>query len=63
MLKSRSKADERNKNPMRAGQSGLGLDAQRKAVIDYLDRGKWTLLDQFIEVETAASAKSKAGAR
>jgi hypothetical protein len=46
-----------------AGQSGLGLDAQRKAVIDYLDGGQWALLDEFIEVETAASAKSKAGVR
>jgi Resolvase, N terminal domain len=34
------------------GQSGLGLDAQRKAVIDYLDGGKWTLLDEFTEIES-----------
>jgi DNA invertase Pin-like site-specific DNA recombinase len=34
------------------GKSGLGLDAQRKAVIDYLDGGKWTLLDEFTEIES-----------
>src|SRR5262249_5437119 len=34
------------------GKSGLGLDAQRRAVIDYLDGGKWTLLDEFTEIES-----------
>ncbi len=34
------------------GKSGLGLDAQRKAVIDYLDGGKWTLVDAFTEIES-----------
>ena len=34
------------------GKSGLGLDAQRKAVVDYLDGGKWTLLDEFTEIES-----------
>jgi DNA invertase Pin-like site-specific DNA recombinase len=34
------------------GKSGLGLEAQRKAVIDYLDGGKWTLLDEFTEIES-----------
>jgi DNA invertase Pin-like site-specific DNA recombinase len=34
------------------GRSGLGLDAQRKAVIDYLDGGKWTLIDEFTEIES-----------
>src|SRR5262245_19196985 len=33
------------------GRSGLRLGAQRKAVIDYLDGGKWTLLDEFTEIE------------
>ena len=32
--------------------SGLGLEAQRKAVLDYLDGGKWTLLSEFVEVES-----------
>jgi DNA invertase Pin-like site-specific DNA recombinase len=34
------------------GESGLGLEAQRKAVEDYLDGGRWTLLAEFIEVES-----------
>lgn len=36
----------------RQGRSGLGLDAQRKAVTDYLNGGDWTLLEAFTEVET-----------
>jgi DNA invertase Pin-like site-specific DNA recombinase len=35
-----------------AGQVRFGLDAQRQAVRDYLDGGKWTLLDEFVEVES-----------
>lgn len=34
------------------GKSGLGLDAQRKAVHDYLNGGSWTLLTEFVEVES-----------
>jgi DNA invertase Pin-like site-specific DNA recombinase len=34
------------------GKSGLGLDARRKAVLDYLDGGKWELLEEFTEVES-----------
>ena len=36
----------------RQGRSGLGLDAQRKAVADYLNGGSWTLAGEFTEVET-----------
>ena len=36
----------------RQGKSGLGLDAQRKAVEDYLNGGRWTLVDHFTEVES-----------
>ena len=36
----------------RQGRSGLGLDAQRSAVADYLNGGNWTLLDTFTEVES-----------
>ena len=36
----------------RQGQSGLGLEAQRNAVINYLNGGSWTLLDEFVEVES-----------
>jgi DNA invertase Pin-like site-specific DNA recombinase len=34
------------------GVSGFGLDAQRKAVVDYLDGGKWKLIGEFTEVES-----------
>ena len=34
------------------GRSGLGLEAQRKAVMDYLNGGRWTLVAEFTEVET-----------
>lgn len=34
------------------GRSGLGLDAQKKAVADYLNGGQWELLQEFVEVES-----------
>jgi DNA invertase Pin-like site-specific DNA recombinase len=34
------------------GKSGLGLEAQRKAVLDYLDGGRWSLVQEFVEVES-----------
>src|SRR5438270_12165095 len=36
----------------RQGRSGLGLDAQRKAVTDFLNGGSWELLSEFVEVES-----------
>lgn len=36
----------------RQGKSGLGLDAQRKAVGDFLNGGSWELLGEFVEVES-----------
>jgi DNA invertase Pin-like site-specific DNA recombinase len=33
------------------GKSGLGLEAQRKAVADFLNGGRWQLLSEFVEVE------------
>ena len=36
----------------RQGRSGLGLDAQRKAVRDYLNGGDWQLTGEFTEVES-----------
>jgi DNA invertase Pin-like site-specific DNA recombinase len=36
----------------RQGRSGLGLDAQRDAVIRYLDGGSWSLLGEFTEIES-----------
>ena len=34
------------------GASGLGLEAQRKAVLDYLNGGRWKLVADFTEVES-----------
>lgn len=38
------------------GQSGLGLDAQRKAVMDYLNGGAWELVAEYTEVESGKRA-------
>src|SRR5262245_28925756 len=38
------------------GQSGLGLDAQRAAVMTYLNGGPWKLIAEFTEVETGKRA-------
>src|SRR5690242_17040646 len=40
------------------GRSGLGLDAQRKAVADYLNGGRWTLVAEFTEVETGKGSNA-----
>lgn len=34
------------------GRSGLGLEAQRKAVAEYLNGGAWELSGEFVEVES-----------
>ena len=36
----------------RQGRSGLGLEAQRAAVVAYLNGGSWELLEEFTEVES-----------
>jgi DNA invertase Pin-like site-specific DNA recombinase len=36
----------------RQGQSGLGLEAQRKAIADYLNGGAWELVSEFTEIES-----------
>jgi DNA invertase Pin-like site-specific DNA recombinase len=36
----------------RQGRSGLGLEAQQRAVTDYLNGGAWELVGEFIEVES-----------
>src|SRR6476659_2053219 len=36
----------------RQGKSGLGLDAQREAVMNYLNGGRWTLIGEFTEIES-----------
>ncbi len=40
------------------GNSGLGLDAQKKAVMDYLNGGSWDLLREFTEVETGKGSNA-----
>ena len=36
----------------RQGRSGLGLEAQRETVRNYLDGGDWQLVAEFTEVES-----------
>src|SRR5579863_57221 len=36
----------------RQGKSGLGLEAQRQAVTDFLNGGRWKLMQEVIEVES-----------
>ena len=36
----------------RQGEHGYGIDAQRKAVADFLNGGSWQLLGEFVEVES-----------
>jgi DNA invertase Pin-like site-specific DNA recombinase len=36
----------------RQGRSGLGLEAQRRSVTDFLNGGSWELLAEFVEVES-----------
>lgn len=38
------------------GASGLGLDAQRQTVESYLNGGRWTILAEFVEVESGRKA-------
>jgi DNA invertase Pin-like site-specific DNA recombinase len=33
-------------------RSGLGLEAQRKAVTDYLNGGRWAIIEEFVETES-----------
>jgi DNA invertase Pin-like site-specific DNA recombinase len=40
----------------RQGRSGLGLEAQRKAVEDYLNGGNWQLVKEFKETESGKKA-------
>lgn len=36
----------------RQGKSGLGLEAQRRSVTDFLNGGSWNLMAEFVEVES-----------
>jgi DNA invertase Pin-like site-specific DNA recombinase len=39
-------------NTDKQGKSGHGLAAQRKSVLEYLDGGRWSLIAEFIEIES-----------
>jgi|TARA_B100001093_G_scaffold486097_1_gene521098 DNA invertase Pin-like site-specific DNA recombinase len=43
----------------RQGDSGLGLEAQQKAVADYLNGGDWEMLEEYVEVESGKSHKKR----
>ncbi|SHH13564.1 recombinase family protein [Bradyrhizobium erythrophlei] len=40
----------------RQGKSGLGLEAQRQGVADFLNGGQWKLIKEFVEVESGKRA-------
>ena len=40
----------------RQGQSGLGLEAQRAAIVAHLNGGPWQLVAEFVEVESGRKA-------
>jgi DNA invertase Pin-like site-specific DNA recombinase len=40
------------------GKSGLGLEAQRKAVLDYVASAGLTLVEEFVEIETGKGANA-----
>jgi DNA invertase Pin-like site-specific DNA recombinase len=40
----------------RQGKSGLGIDAQRQAIADYLNGSHWTLAAEFVETESGKHA-------
>jgi DNA invertase Pin-like site-specific DNA recombinase len=43
----------------RQGKSGLGLEAQRNAVTEFLNGGNWTLVKEFVEVESGKKADNR----
>ena len=40
----------------RQGRSGLGLEAQREAVLSFLNGGSWSLSKEFVEVESGKNS-------
>jgi DNA invertase Pin-like site-specific DNA recombinase len=43
----------------RQGRSGLGLEAQQKAIMDYLNGGSWELIGEYIEVESGKRSNNR----
>ncbi|MDO8874517.1 MAG: recombinase family protein [Pseudolabrys sp.] len=44
---------------VRQGESGLGLEAQRQAILTYLNGGAWELVGEFVEVESGKNSDRK----
>jgi DNA invertase Pin-like site-specific DNA recombinase len=40
----------------RQGKSGLGIEAQRAGVAEYLNGGNWALVKEFVEIESGKNA-------
>jgi DNA invertase Pin-like site-specific DNA recombinase len=43
----------------RQGRSGLGLEAQQRAVLDHLNGGSWRIVSEHIEVESGKRADNR----
>jgi DNA invertase Pin-like site-specific DNA recombinase len=43
----------------RQGKSGLGLEAQRSAIMNYLNGGNWKLVEEHTEVESGKRVKNR----
>lgn len=43
------------------GESGLGLEAQRAAVENWLNGGDWQLVDEVVEIESGRSHRNRPG--
>ncbi len=43
----------------RQGKSGLGLEAQRISVTEFLNGGNWTLVKEFVEIESGKKANNR----
>ena len=41
------------------GQSGLGLEAQRAAVLNYLNGGRWSVIADYTEIESGKLASNR----
>jgi DNA invertase Pin-like site-specific DNA recombinase len=41
------------------GESGLGLEAQRAAVENWLNGGRWKLVSEFVEIESGKSHRNR----
>jgi hypothetical protein len=42
-------------------QSGLGLEAQRAAVVTWLNGGSWEVIEEVIEIESGKSHRNRPG--